>query len=178
LLYHGRGEALEVFLAHPGGPFWKNKDAGAWTIPKGLINGDEDPLTAARREFEEETGIVPSGPFLPLGVIRQKAGKLIHAWAWEGEADPAAIKSNFCSLQFPPGSGKWISIPEVDRCGWFSLSPGAREDQSGAGRTAGAIGRHPIGRRNSGCMIPNPTANNDEAFSHTRSLSSICQSAS
>jgi predicted NUDIX family NTP pyrophosphohydrolase len=126
LLYRGRGAALEVFLAHPGGPFWKNKDAGVWTIPKGLLNAEEEPLAAACREFAEETGIVPQGPFLPLGTIRQKAGKLVHAWAWEGDADPAAIKSNFCSLQFPPGSGKWISIPEVDRCGWFAL-PQARE---------------------------------------------------
>lgn len=121
LLYRGRGESLEFFLAHPGGPFWKNKDVGAWTIPKGLISDDEDPLAAACREFAEETGIVPQGPFLPLGEIRQKAGKLVHAWAWEGEADPSAIQSNICSVQFPPGSGKWISVPEVDRCAWFPL---------------------------------------------------------
>jgi predicted NUDIX family NTP pyrophosphohydrolase len=126
LLYRGSGEALEVFLAHPGGPYWKHKDAGVWTIPKGLINGDEEPRAAAQREFAEETGLIPHGPYLPLGAIRQKAGKVVHAWAWQGEADPAAVKSNFCSLQFPPGSGKWISVPEVDRCAWFPL-PQARE---------------------------------------------------
>src|SRR4051812_16001956 len=94
LLFRRVSGGIEVFLAHPGGPFWKNRDDGAWSIPKGLLEGDEDPLAAAQREFHEETGIEPAGPFLPLGTVRQKAGKLIHAWAWEGNADPAQVVSN------------------------------------------------------------------------------------
>ncbi len=114
-----RGE-LELFLAHPGGPFWRTRDLGAWTIPKGLVVPGEELLAAARREFEEETGIVPREPFLPLGSVRQKAGKVIHAWAWEGDADPAAIVSNTASTEWPRGSGRSMTYPEVDRCAWFS----------------------------------------------------------
>jgi predicted NUDIX family NTP pyrophosphohydrolase len=115
-----RRPRLEVFLAHPGGPFWKNRDAGAWTIPKGLIEAGEEPLAAACREFLEETGLQPRGPYLPLGSIRQKAGKVIHAWAWEGDADANGIKSNQVRLEHPRGSGRWVSMPEIDRCGWFT----------------------------------------------------------
>lgn len=114
------GRGLEVFLAHPGGPFWKNKDEGAWTIPKGLVDEGETPLDAAQREFREETGIQPREPFLPLGDIRQKAGKRVHAWAWEGDADPAAVTSNEMRTEWPRGSGRMITFPEVDRCAWFS----------------------------------------------------------
>ena len=120
LLFRRPNGELQIFLAHPGGPFWKNKDAGAWTIPKGLVEEGEDLLAAARREFAEETGIEPLAPFLPLGSIRQKAGKVIHAWAWEGDADPAAIQSNLTRVELPRGSGRWLSIPEVDRCDWFA----------------------------------------------------------
>jgi predicted NUDIX family NTP pyrophosphohydrolase len=120
LLYRSNGGALEVFLAHPGGPFWRDRDAGAWTIPKGIVNPGEELLAAACREFEEETGIRPSEPYLPLGSVRQKAGKLVHAWAWHGDADPARVTSNSTSTQWPPGSGRWITYPEVDRCAWFS----------------------------------------------------------
>ncbi|HJZ93877.1 MAG TPA: NUDIX domain-containing protein [Gemmataceae bacterium] len=120
LLFRRVAGKLEVFLAHPGGPFWAGKDAGAWTLPKGLIDADEDPLTAACREFREETGIEPGGPFLPLGSVRQKAGKLIHAWAWEGDADPDRVTSNEVRLEWPRGSGKWMTFPEVDRCDWFT----------------------------------------------------------
>jgi predicted NUDIX family NTP pyrophosphohydrolase len=126
LLFRRAETGLEVFLAHPGGPFWKNKDAGAWTIPKGLVDENEDLLDAARREFLEETGIEPRGPFHELGTVRQKAGKLIHAWAWEGDADPALVHSNTFSMEFPRGSGRRIEVPEVDRCEWFSLTA-ARE---------------------------------------------------
>jgi len=119
LLYHRLGDALEVFLAHPGGPFWAHRDAGAWSIPKGLLDAGEAPLAAACREFEEETGICPTGPFLPLGSVRQKAGKLIHAWAWEGNTDPAHLTSNLMQTEWPRGSGRWLRFPEIDRCAWF-----------------------------------------------------------
>ena len=120
LLFRRTPRGIEVFLAHPGGPFWKNKDAGAWTIPKGLVDEGEVPLEGARREFREETGIEPTGPFLSLGDIRQKAGKRVHAWAWEGDADPACAVSNEMRTEWPRGSGRWITFPEVDRCAWFS----------------------------------------------------------
>lgn len=110
---------LEIFLAHPGGPFWANRDTGAWTIPKGVVEDGEDLLDAARREFNEETGIVASGPFIPLGSIKQKAGKTVHAWAWEGDADASTITSNFTTTEWPRGSGKMLSFAEIDRCQWF-----------------------------------------------------------
>ena len=120
LLLYRRGPAgLEVFLAHPGGPFWQRRDAGAWTIPKGAVESGETLLAAACREFEEETGITPAGPFLALGSIRQKAGKVIHAWAWAGDADPSRIRSIMMETEWPRGSGRKIRFPEVDRCGWF-----------------------------------------------------------
>jgi predicted NUDIX family NTP pyrophosphohydrolase len=120
LLYRRPSDRLEVFLAHPGGPFWNNRDAGAWTIPKGVAEPGEDLLATARREFEEETGVHAVGPFLPLGSIRQKAGKLVHAWAWEGDADPDRVTSNTMRTEWPRGSGQLITFPEVDRCAWFS----------------------------------------------------------
>lgn len=119
ILYRKSRPGLEIFLAHPGGPFWRRRDAGAWTIPKGAVEQGETLLAAACREFQEETGIIPHSPFLPLGSIRQKAGKIIHAWAWEGDADPARIVSNSMKTEWPRGSGRWISYPEIDRCAWF-----------------------------------------------------------
>ena len=119
LLFRRPCGELEVFLAHPGGPFWEDRDLGAWTVPKGLVEGGEDPLAAAVREFEEETGIRPEGPFVPLGSVRQKAGKLVHAWAWEGEADARRVRSNTMRVEVPRGSGRWLTFPEVDRCEWF-----------------------------------------------------------
>ena len=121
LLFRRRRSGLEVLLAHPGGPFWRGRDAGAWTIPKGLVAPDEALLDAARRELREETGLVPEGPFLPLGSVRQKAGKTVHAWACEGDADPATVTSNTTTIEWPRGSGRRITYPEVDRCGWFAL---------------------------------------------------------
>jgi predicted NUDIX family NTP pyrophosphohydrolase len=126
LLYrkcHGR---LEVFLVHPGGPFWAKKDAGAWTIPKGEIGPDEDPLAAARRETAEETGFTPDGRFVELPVIRQKAGKFVHAWAIEAECDATQLRSNLFSMEWPPRSGRMAEFPEVDRGAWFPMDE-ARE---------------------------------------------------
>lgn len=119
LLFRRGPRGLELFLAHPGGPFWQGRDAGAWTIPKGVAEEGEDPMTAACREFEEETGILPLGPFIPLGSVRQKAGKVVHAWAWEGDADPDGVTSNNVSAEWPRSSGRWLTFPEVDRCAWF-----------------------------------------------------------
>lgn len=126
LFRRASGGTVEVFLAHPGGPFWKNRDAGAWTIPKGVPDEDEELLDAARREFEEETGVVPVPPYLDLGEVRQKAGKIVHAWAWEGDADPARTTSNVMRVEWPRGSGRWLAFPEVDRCAWFDVAT-ARE---------------------------------------------------
>ncbi|MFL5401251.1 MAG: NUDIX domain-containing protein [Gemmatimonadales bacterium] len=120
LLFRRNPAGLELFLAHPGGPFWRGRDTGAWTIPKGVTEADEAPLAAACREFEEETGVRPEGPFIPLGSVRQKAGKVVHAWAWEGDADPALVTSNTMTTEWPRGSGRVITFPEVDRCAWFA----------------------------------------------------------
>ena len=119
LLYRQRQGRLELFLAHPGGPFWKDRDLAAWTIPKGGVDEGEDLLAAACREFEEETGVTPQGPFISLGSIRQKAGKVVHAWAWEGDADADRATSNVKRSEWPRRSGQWLTFPEVDRCGWF-----------------------------------------------------------
>ncbi|TCJ19116.1 NUDIX domain-containing protein [Flaviaesturariibacter flavus] len=126
LLYRGAVAALEFFLVHPGGPLWAGRDGGAWTIPKGEFTAPELPLAAARREFFEETGFKVSGPFIELGTIRQKAGKLVHAWAAAGDLDPEAIRSNTFRTQWPPRSGKWISVPEIDKAGWFFYEEAAR----------------------------------------------------
>ena len=120
LLYRSRGGGTEVLLVHPGGPFWAKKDDGAWSIPKGLYGDGEDPLTAARREFEEETGAHLEGEWLPLGEFRLPSGKRLSAWAAEGDFDPAGLRSNVCEMEWPPRSGQWQAFPEVDRAEWFS----------------------------------------------------------
>jgi predicted NUDIX family NTP pyrophosphohydrolase len=121
LLFRRINKKLEVFLAHPGGPFWKNKDEGAWSIPKGEYTNDEDPLEAAKREFEEETGMKISGQFITLSVVKLKSGKYINAWAIEKDIDPLQIRSNTFSLEWPPRSGKFIDVPEIDRASWFDI---------------------------------------------------------
>lgn len=126
LMFRRRDGAVEVLLAHPGGPFWKDRDAGAWTLPKGGIHPGEDPLDAAVREFREETGFAACGPFLPLGSITQLGGKLVHAWAFEGDCDPSALASVTCTTEWPPRSGLRIEVPEIDRCRFFSLEEARR----------------------------------------------------
>lgn len=121
LLHRQRNGRLQVLLVHPGGPFFKNKDRGAWTIPKGLVEPGEDLLTAARREFEEEIGIEPAGPFLPLTPVKQKSGKIVHAWASPGDFDPTHVSSNTCLLEWPPKSGRHVEFPEIDRAEFFDL---------------------------------------------------------
>ena len=110
-----------MFLVHPGGPFWAKKDTGAWSIPKGEFPEGENPLAAARREFEEETGVVADGQFLPLGELKQPSGKVIEAWALEHDFDAAQVRSNTFTIEWPPKSGRMQQFPEVDAGGWFSL---------------------------------------------------------
>jgi predicted NUDIX family NTP pyrophosphohydrolase len=126
LLYKKRGDAIEVFLVHPGGPFWKGKNEGAWSIPKGEFTEGEAPLAAAIREFEEETGKKIDGDFIQLTPIKQKAGKLVHAWAVEGEIDSDKIVSNTFRQEWPYKSGKWQTFPEVDKASWFEVEEGRR----------------------------------------------------
>src|SRR4051794_16469683 len=121
LLYRGGGSELEVLLVHPGGPFWRNKDDGAWSIPKGEINPGENPQDVARREFFEELGSAPPGPLRALGEIRQRGGKRVHAFAVKGDLDIQTVKSNTFELEWPPKSGRLQTFPEVDRAGWFAL---------------------------------------------------------
>lgn len=127
LLYRMINNVLEVFLVHPGGPFFKNKDEGSWSIPKGEFLGDEEALSAAIREFEEETGQSIDGNFISLGFIRQKSGKTVYAWAVEGDIDHQTIFSNTCEVEWPPRSGKKITIPEVDRAAWFDVDEAKRK---------------------------------------------------
>lgn len=126
LLYRRRSGQLEVFLVHPGGPFWDKKDSGAWSIPKGEYREGDDPMAAAQREFAEETGSRVTGPLYPLSPLMQPSGKLVSAWAVEGNLDPATLKSNTFSLEWPPHSGTIQQFPEVDRGAWFDM-PTAHE---------------------------------------------------
>lgn len=131
LLYRRQSGVIQVFLVHPGGPFWTNKDIGAWSIPKGLIDPDEDPLEAARREFKEETGCSLRDHFLPLSPVRTRSGKLIHAWASEGDCDPSSLKSNTFAMEWPPGSGSQREFPEVDLGGWFEIEEAKKKINQG-----------------------------------------------
>ncbi|WBY01719.1 NUDIX domain-containing protein [Ramlibacter tataouinensis] len=125
LMFRRTGDGLQVLLAHPGGPFWARKDDGAWTLPKGEVDDGEDAFATALREFEEETGCAPAGPFVDLGEVRQKSGKRVQAWAFEGDFDPATLRCNLFELEWPPRSGRRQQFPEVDRAGWFAM-PDAR----------------------------------------------------
>ncbi len=121
LIYRRRGGDVEIFLVHPGGPFWRNKDLGAWSIPKGEFANGEVPLEAAKREFREETGFNADGNFLPLQPLKQPGGKTVHAWALERDYDPEQVCCNTFQLEWPPKSGKTIEVPEIDRAAWFVM---------------------------------------------------------
>jgi predicted NUDIX family NTP pyrophosphohydrolase len=127
LLFRKTSADIEVLLVHPGGPFWAKKDAGAWSIPKGEFGPGEYPLAAAKREFAEETGASPSGDTIALAPVRQSGGKLVYAWAMNADFDPAALKSNTFSLEWPPKSGRRREFPEVDRAAWFPLEEAQRK---------------------------------------------------
>jgi len=127
LLYRLTGGEVEVFLVHPGGPYWAKKNKGAWSIPKGEIDEGEDPLSAARREFKEETGVWPEGEAIPLGTVRQPGGKLVTAFAVEGDLDADTIRSNTFTMEWPPRSGRMRAFPEVDRAGWFGKEEAERK---------------------------------------------------
>ncbi len=126
LLMYRRKEVLEVFLVHPGGPFWAKKDLGAWSIPKGEYDTDEEPLAAARREFEEETGFPATGDFIELGELTQPGGKIVSAWAFEGDCDPKNLRSSMFEMEWPPRSGRKMEFPEVDRGSWYSIEDATR----------------------------------------------------
>src|SRR4051812_8283902 len=126
LLYRRGDDGIAVLLVHPGGPFWRKRDLGAWSIPKGELAPGEDPEAGARREFQEELGVGVSGPLLPLGEVRQRAGKIVHGYAAEGDLDANAVRSNEIAIEWPPRSGRTITIPEIDRAEWFTL-PLARQ---------------------------------------------------
>ena len=126
LMYRLHDGKLQVLLAHPGGPFFKNKDEGAWSIPKGEIESDEDLLETARREFKEETGVMPKGPFIALTPVTQKGGKIVHAWAFEGDCDPGAIVSNTFSMEWPPKSRRQMEFPEIYRADFFDVAAAKR----------------------------------------------------
>ncbi len=131
-MFRDADDGLEVFLVHPGGPYWVKKDKGAWTLPKGEFDDGEEPLAAAQREFQEETGFVACAPFLDLGSVQQKSGKVVLAWAFRGDCDPVQLVSNTCEVEWPPRSDKRIVIPEIDKGAWFTLSQAAdfiREEQ-------------------------------------------------
>ena len=126
LMYRRREGQVEVLLVHPGGPFWMKRDTGAWSIPKGEYDDGEDAFTAATREFQEETGLVAQGPFLPLVPVRQ-SGKIVQAWAFEGDCQPESLKSSTFFLEWPPRSGRRQEFPEVDRAEWFDLEEARRK---------------------------------------------------
>jgi predicted NUDIX family NTP pyrophosphohydrolase len=142
LMYRMSGSVLEVFLVHPGGPFGAKRDQGAWSVPKGLIGEGEDKLDAAKREFAEETSILPSEPFIYLGEIRQKSGKYVYAWAFEGNCDSSQVKSNTFTLEWPPKSGQMKEFPEIDKGEFFSLSDALRKINQNQGEFLDRLEKH------------------------------------
>ena len=143
LMYRDRTEhqaSVEVLLVHPGGPFWKNKDDGAWTIPKGEVEAGEELLAAAIREFNEETGLTPIEPFLALGQVKHKSGKVVHAWAFRDDCDPTQIKSNTFEIEWPPKSGHRQEFPEIDRADFFDLSAARAKDPCSRTAPSGPLG--------------------------------------
>jgi predicted NUDIX family NTP pyrophosphohydrolase len=139
LMYRIKDGIVQVLLAHPGGPFFQNKDEGSWTIPKGEPEPNEDLLITAQRELEEETGIKPTGPFIPLTPIKQKGGKIVHAWAFKGDCDPNNIKSNTCTIEWPPHSGQQMEIPEIDRVEFFDLGTAKKKIKAGQEELIGEL---------------------------------------
>ncbi|MEX0777294.1 MAG: NUDIX domain-containing protein [Phycisphaeraceae bacterium] len=127
LMYRRRSSRLEVLLVHPGGPYWARKDRGVWSIPKGGVDDDEELLDAARREFEEETGVVPRGPFQVLGTFKTRGGKTVYIWAFEGDCDISKCRSSTFEMEWPPHSGKRVTYPEVDRAEFFDLDEARRK---------------------------------------------------
>jgi len=127
LMFRNRNGVSEVFLVHPGGPFFRNKDLGFWTIPKGLQEPDEELLLTAQREFEEETGIKPSPPYVDLGFTKLKSGKIVHAWGFETSLETVTVISNNFTLEWPPKSGKWQDFPEIDKAGFFEIPEAVRK---------------------------------------------------
>lgn len=131
LMYRIQDGKLQMLLAHPGGPYFQNKEDGAWSIPKGEIEPGEDLLEAAKREFEEETGVHPAGPFIALKPVKQKGGKIVHAWAFKGDCDPRATVSNTFTMEWPPRSGRQMEFPESDRAGFFDVAAAKRKIKAG-----------------------------------------------
>jgi predicted NUDIX family NTP pyrophosphohydrolase len=131
LLFRRFCDSVQVLLVHPGGPYWKNRDDGAWSIPKGLYAEGEEPFAAAKREFQEETGCIPHGTFIDLGVHRQPSGKRLAVWAVEGDFDPAAFRSNTFRMEWPPRSGRFEEFPEADRAAWFEPAEAMRKITTG-----------------------------------------------
>lgn len=131
LMYRVKDGVAQVLLAHPGGPFYRHKDDGSWSIPKGEPSGDEDLLLTAQREFEEETGIQPTGPFVSLKPIKQKGGKIVHAWAFEGDCTPETIRSNTFTIEWPPKSGREAEFPEIDRAQFFDFNTARKKIKGG-----------------------------------------------
>jgi predicted NUDIX family NTP pyrophosphohydrolase len=142
LLYRKREGGLQVFLVHPGGPLWAKKDLGAWSVPKGEIDIGEDGLSAARREFEEETGFSVSGRFIPLSPVKLKSGKLVHAWAVEGDCDPGKVRSNTFPMEWPPKSGRRQEFPEIDRAAWFGQEEAKEKINEGQVPLIEELGRY------------------------------------
>lgn len=142
VMFRRVGDSFEVLLVHPGGPLWRNKDVGAWTIPKGEYRENEDPLAAARREFEEETGVRPTGPFIRLTPVTQRGGKTVHAWAFEGDCDPAAIRSNTFEMEWPPRSGRTQLFPEVDRAEFSSIDQALKRINPAQASFLNELSRH------------------------------------